>query len=393
MNTKLLKQKILDLAIHGKLVPGCNIAQWKTMKLGEVCEISDGDHLPPPKSESGFPFITISNIDKDAYKINFENTFFVPETYFKGLKDNRKPKRGDVLYTVTGSYGIPVLVDGEREFCFQRHIGLLRPIKDINSKFLFYWVLNPETKKIADEVATGTAQKTVSLKSLRNFSIPLPPLAEQQRIVSAIEKWFSLIDEIETNKETLQAAIKQTKSKVLDLAIKGKLVKKTDEWKTCALKDVFKITMGSSPSGTSLNKEQDGIEFHQGKICFSDLYVQPSNVFTNSPTKYADENSILMCVRAPVGVVNLTNRRICIGRGLCALKPTSEVDLMFAFYALQTHKNSFEEKATGTTFTAISSDTVRNEAFPLPPLSEQTRIVSKIEEVFALLDEIERELA
>ncbi len=100
---------------------------WPMVKLCDVTEsISDGDHMPPPKSESGVPFVTISNID-ERNRIDFTKTFFVSEEYYANLKTQRKPQKGDILYTVTGSYGIPVLIESDIRFCFQRHIGLIRP--------------------------------------------------------------------------------------------------------------------------------------------------------------------------------------------------------------------------------------------------------------------------
>ena len=150
--------------------------------------------------------------------------------------------------------------------------------------------------------------------------------------------------------------------------------------------------MGSSPTGTSLNNKQEGVEFHQGKLCFSDLYLNKSEIYTDSPTKIAEKQSILLCVRAPVGVLNITEREICIGRGLCSLKPKMGIDLMFAFYALKTHKDHFEEQATGSTFKAIGGDVIREESFVVPPYEEQVRIRQRIELMFQFLDNITAEL-
>lgn len=175
---------------------------WEVKKLGEICtDITDGDHMPPPKSESGIPFITISDIDKDTRCLNFENTFYVPEDYYNNLKENRKPQKGDLLYTVTGSYGIPVIVKTDKRFCFQRHIALLRPNKEILSTiFLCYWVLSDGVKFMADKVATGIAQKTVGLNSIRKFSCILPPLPLQRLFAQRIEQ-------IEREKSEVQKSI------------------------------------------------------------------------------------------------------------------------------------------------------------------------------------------
>jgi len=174
---------------------------WEVKKLGEVCScITDGDHMPPPKSEKGIPFVTIGNVNKESRTIDFSDTYFVPKEYFDNIPNTKKPLVGDVLYTVTGSYGIPILIKERMDFCFQRHIGLLRPSEKVNSVYLCWWALNKSVKQVADNVATGIAQKTVSLKSLRAFDIILPPLSLQQLFASRITQ-------IEAQKAEVQSAI------------------------------------------------------------------------------------------------------------------------------------------------------------------------------------------
>jgi type I restriction enzyme S subunit len=142
-------------------------------------DITDGDHMPPPKAASGVPFITIGNVVKDSRTIDFSDTFKVPREYFESLKPNKKPRVGDVLYTVTGSFGIPILVREQQDFCFQRHIGLIRPKTDVNSEWLYYLLMSPQIVQQAHDGATGTAQKTISLKVLRNYVMPRIPLSDQ----------------------------------------------------------------------------------------------------------------------------------------------------------------------------------------------------------------------
>lgn len=181
--------------------PVTNPKGWPMHKLFEECiDIVDGDHSAPPKAESGIPFITISNIDKSRNSIDFSDTFFVPQDYYNNLKENRKARKGDVLYTVTGSYGITVLINNDEPFCFQRHIGLLRPKKTLNSVFLAHWGRTEAIKHVADSVATGIAQKTVSLSSLRKFPIIIPPLSLQNQFAAKVER-------IEEQKKAVEATI------------------------------------------------------------------------------------------------------------------------------------------------------------------------------------------
>lgn len=189
--------------------------EMKTLGESSIL-ISDGDHQPPPKSQQGIPFITISNINKDNHKIDFSNTYYVPSDYYESLKNERKAIEGDVLYTVTGSYGIPVIIDFTDKFCFQRHIAMIRPnIKVLISKFLYHCLLTRGLKKQADEYASGGAQKTVSLSSLRKFVIPVPSLSEQQRIVSILDTFEASISNLEAQLAQRQKQYEYYRNKLL----------------------------------------------------------------------------------------------------------------------------------------------------------------------------------
>lgn len=188
-----------------------------------VCEhVTDGDHMPPPKSAAGIPFIMISNVENHC--INWGNTAYVGRDYYQNIDSKRKPRKGDVLYTVTGSFGIPVLVDFEKEFCFQRHIALLRPNQTIKQKFLYYAMQEPSVYSQASKRATGTAQKTVGLAVLRNIEIPfVGSLERQEQIVQDIENKMSVCDSIE---QTVDEALQQAdalRQSILKQAFEGEL--------------------------------------------------------------------------------------------------------------------------------------------------------------------------
>lgn len=184
-------------------------ADWAEMRLSEitVC-VSDGDHQAPPKSDSGVPFVTISNIDAQN-RLDFAKTFFVPQSYFDQLGATRRPRRNDTLYSVTGSFGIPVFVDSDEPFCFQRHIALIRPAAGIDAKYLYFFMLSPLAFQQAEQAATGVAQKTVSLGSLRNFLIPLPDLPTQRAIVAEIEAEQALVN---ANRELIRRMASKIKA-------------------------------------------------------------------------------------------------------------------------------------------------------------------------------------
>lgn len=186
-------------------------------------DITDGDHMPPPKVEHGLPFITIGNIDKQTRTIDFADTFKVPREYFDALKANKKPMRGDVLYTVTGSFGIPVLVEDDAEFCFQRHIGLIRPKADVDSTWLHYLLQSPQVFKQAADGATGTAQKTVSLKVLRNLQVPRISHKQQSAHVETLGSVETECRRLESIYRQKLTALEDLKKSLLHQAFSGQL--------------------------------------------------------------------------------------------------------------------------------------------------------------------------
>ena len=223
------KAAILHKAFTGELTAkwreerGIERDSWKRQTLNAVCSsIFDGDHMPPPKAETGIPFLVISNVNTGS--ISFENTRFVPQTYFDSLSSTRKPKQNDVLYTLVGSYGIPVLVDTNKNFCFQRHMALLKP-HSIDSKFLWYFLQTKEAFLYASQVATGTAQLTVPIKKLREMPILHPSLNEQQEISRILD---SLLEKEQQSKEAAETVLEQIdlmKKAILAKAFRGELDK------------------------------------------------------------------------------------------------------------------------------------------------------------------------
>ena len=168
---------------------------WVVTRLQNLCSsITDGDHLPPPKAGMGVPFLVIGNVR--SRRIDFDGCRFVPQSYFDALNPISKPQAGDLLYTLVGSYGIPVVVDDVGPFCVQRHIGILRPSRLMDVGYLARVMESGLILHQATACATGIAQKTVPLSGLRNIAIPLPPLAEQHRIVAKVDELMALCDRL-----------------------------------------------------------------------------------------------------------------------------------------------------------------------------------------------------
>ncbi|MBR1789899.1 MAG: restriction endonuclease subunit S [Bacteroidaceae bacterium] len=395
---------------------------WVWTRLCDITGlIEDCPHSTAKDEGSGFPLIRTPNVG-EGYLL-LDGVHRVSESVYNKRNARAIPETNDIIYAREAPAGNAAVIKDNEKVCLGQRTVLIRPLKDfVDSKLLAYFIISPYSRSSLISTAVGSTATHVNLENIRPFTIPLPPITEQHRIATAVDEWFSLIKELEQEKEDLQTSITLAKSKILDLAIHGKLVPQDpndepaiellkrinpkftpcdnahkrnlvhDSWIWCTLQDSFDITMGSSPSSDNLNKENQGIEFHQGKVFFSDRYILPSDIYTTQPVKLAEPQSILLCVRAPVGTVNITDRQICIGRGLCSLKPSKIIDLQYAYYVLQTCSEELEKKATGSTFKAVGGDVVKKQTIPLPPLNEQQRIVAKIEELFAVLDEIQKSI-
>lgn len=149
--------------------------------------------------------------------------------------------------------------------------------------------------------------------------------------------------------------------------------------------EVCTIIAGQSPESKYYNTDGEGLPFFQGKADFGDLYPT-IRVYCSKPIKIAEKNDILLSVRAPVGPTNLSPGEVCIGRGLTAIRPDESVDLKYLMNYFRYFQAQLESKGTGTTFKAITQNIVKNIEVPIPSLSEQKRIVSRIEELSSNLD-------
>jgi type I restriction enzyme S subunit len=192
---------------------------WIWTRLASLCRVvTDGDHLPPPKSDDGVAFLTIGNVSGGT--LNFANSRYVPQEYFDKITPYRRPEVGDLLYTVVGaSYGRPVQVEGDQPFCVQRHIAILKPAAELQRKYLHLLLRSPFVYDQATASLTGTAQPTIPLRPLRNFLVPLPPLAEQHRIVAKVDELMALCDQLEAQLTTTQTDCRRLLESVLDAAL------------------------------------------------------------------------------------------------------------------------------------------------------------------------------
>ena len=162
-------------------------------------------------------------------------------------------------------------------------------------------------------------------------------------------------------------------------------------WIRTTIDNVAIIILGQSPPSSTYNQEKIGLPFFQGKTDFG-LVCPTVRNWCSNPRKLAEKNDILISVRAPVGPTNISKEKCCIGRGLAAIRPCSEINHLWFFYHLRLLENDIATKGTGTTFKAITGAQLKSIVLNIPPLNEQKRILSKIESIFSQIDAAKQQL-
>ena len=453
MDTKALRQKILDLAIHGKLVPQdpndepasvllerIRAEKERLIKKGKIkkgkksaktsdkphypfelpkgwvwCyitdvtnKITDGTHNSPINTPKGdFKYITAKNIK--AHGIELNNISYVSKNIHNEIYARCNPEKGDILYIKDGATtGVVTLNNLDEQFSLLSSVALIKPNKYISNKYLLYYLQSPLCYDSVRGSMKGVGITRITLKQIEKWELPLPPLSEQERIVCQIENWLSLIDTIEKGKENISIALKQAKSKILDLAIHGKLVPQdqNDEPASELLKRInpkAEITCdtpqyGKLPKGWCLCKISSVVDIVNGK----------SQKNAESPTgKYPIYGSGGIIGKAMeytcLAGSTIIGRKGTINHPIFVEENFWNVDTAFGmkannqiledkyFYCFCLYFD-FSKLDKSSALPSLTKTAIGNLILPIPPLAEQQRIVAKIEELFSQLDKIESSL-
>jgi type I restriction enzyme S subunit len=201
-----------------------NIARFGETKLDKVClTVTDGDHQTPTFVDAGVKFIFVGNVSSGL--LHFSGCKYVTPEYYASIKPHRKPQVGDILYSAVGAtLGIPAIVNCTEDFCFQRHVALIKPDRNrLVPEFLWYMLRSGTLYKKAWAATTGSAQPTVPLRAIRALPIPIPPLSEQRRIVAYLDDLQAKVDTLKRLQAETAAELDALLPSVLDKAFKGEL--------------------------------------------------------------------------------------------------------------------------------------------------------------------------
>ena len=478
MDTKALRQKILDLAIHGKLVPQdpndepasvllerIKAEKERLIKEGKIkrskksAKSSDTPHYPY-LLPNGWEWCNLEDIvcelkygtsekSLSVGKIavlrmgNITNVGTIDYSNLVYSSNNEDIKlysleKDDLLFNRTNSsewVGKTAIYKKEQPAIYAGYLIRIRPIlifsdylnTVMNSSFYRNWCYNVKTDAVN--------QSNINAQKLSQLMIPIPPLKEQERIVVEVAKWISLIDTIKNSKEDLQTTIKQAKSKILNLAIHGKLVPQdpNDEpaiellkrinpdftpcdnghytfdvpsgWITTNLGSIFNVV--SAKRILKSDWKHSGVPFYRAReiaklsiygLVDNELYISEEH-YNSLKEKFPvpKASDIMISAVGTIGkcyIVKESDKFYYKDASVLCLCNDYQINAKYIYHIMRSEYmlKQMYDNSKGTTVDTITIEKAKQYILPLPPLAEQQRIVAKIEETFSIFDGIQNSL-
>ena len=472
MDTKKLRQKILDLAIHGKLVPQdsndepaslllerIRVEKERLVKEGKIkksksSKTSDTPHYEnvPFEVPEGWVWTTVEDIcskigsgstpkgsnyapdgilffrSQNVYNdgVVLDDIKYISEEVHQSMVGT-EVLPNDLLLNITGgSLGRCAIVPNDIDRGnVSQHVCILRPII-VYAEYLHIFILSSfftKTMKI-----TGSGREGLPKYNLEKMLLPLPPIEEQTRIIHELNKWIDWVRTIEESQQDLVETIRNTKNKILDLAIHGKLVPQdpTDEsasellkrinpnaqitcdnehyqnlpyeipknWSWTMLGKIGKWQSGSTPSRMNKDYYNGNIpwlktgDLNDGYITHIPEYITEKALNETSVKLNATGSVLIAMYGATIGKIGILTFPATTNQACCACEVFSGIDKEFLFLFLLSHREEFIKMGGGGAQPNISKEKIINTYIPLPPFAEQKRIVSAVRKAFVKLDTI-----
>ena len=410
---------------HYENVPFEVPESWVWTTIEEICSKIGSGSTPRGSnySANGIPFFRSQNVYND--RLVYDDIKYISEEVHQKMKGT-EVLANDLLLNITGgSLGRCAVVPADFN-CgnVSQHVCIMRSVL-VEPEYFHALVLSSYFAKSMK--ITGSGREGLPKYNLEQMGFPLPPLTEQQRIVAEIEHWFALINQIEQGKADLQTIIKQTKSKILDIAIHGKLVPQdpSDEpaiellkcinphftpcdnghytqlpfeapqnWCWTTLGKIGKWQSGSTPNRLNKDYYNGNIpwlktgDLNDGYITHIPEYIT-EKALNETSVKLNPTGSVLIAMYgATIGKIGILTFPTTTNQACCACEVFNGIDKEFLFFFLLSHREEFIKMGDGGAQPNISKEKIINTYIPLPPFAEQKRIVNAVNELFTKLDTI-----
>lgn len=398
----MAKKKQIELTIEEKLQnalvpkeeqPYKIPSNWCWLYSNFVVDVRDGTHDTPKYISEGYPLITSKNLKNN--NIDFDKVNYISKEDYEKINLRSKVDIGDVLFSMIGTIGNPVLIKGQTNYAI-KNVALFKDINLINMTFFRFYL---ETKFVIDKMkkeAKGSTQKFVSLKYLRNFPICYPSLEEQQRIVNRIESLFAKLDRAKELIENTLAQFEQNKMAILHKAFTGELtvkwrkknnINEKNFFNKVKLKNVIKLISGRDVSVSLCNDKSIGIPYILGASNIKDnkFFIER---WIENPVVVSEKNDILLSVKGTIGKLYLQKEeKINISRQIMALRALNDLNTHYLYYFLLRECERLKFEGNGL-IPGISRKDILDLNILLPTLEEQQEIVNILDKLLAKYNKI-----
>ena len=369
---------------------------WEYKKLGEVCEkISDGSHNPPKGVVmSRNIMLSSQNIQNDS--LDMTKVRFISDEDFLIENQRTQVKKGDVLLTIVGTIGRTCVLNGtEGNITFQRSVAVLKPSKEITSRFLMYFLLSQNSALNA--TAQGAAQKGIYLKQLGNFGISYPPLSEQQRIVDYLDAAFAKIDATKANAEK-----SLNEAKALFQASLKEMLEPKEGWEEKKVGDISEIKGGKRlPKGEKLQSEPTSHKYirvadfnEYGTVNLDDILYISDNVYEHIKRYIIKKEDIYISIAGTIGKSGIIPEELDganLTENACRLILSKEINQRFMYY-ITISPEFIRQEIESTKISAqpkLALTRLSDIIITFPPLSEQQSIVATLDSLKSKVDRLQ----
>ena len=353
---------------------------WTYKKLGEVAKLINGFAFQSAMfQKAGLPIVRISNIQDD--KITSDFVYFNRDDYNIDF-EKFEVLYGDILIAMSGATTGKVGINYNDEVLYlNQRVGKIVPRENVIQRYLFYYLKTNAAKSLS--IAQGVAQPNLSTQQINSFVLPVPPLSEQQRIVSELDLLSSII---EKKKAQLKEYDQLAQSIFYDMF--GDPVTNEKGWEVKKLGEVCETTSGGTPSKNHPEYYEGGMipwlrsgEVCQGFIYNTEMFITEEGLKCSS-AKMIPVNSVAIAMYgATVGQVGIIKTPLCTNQAICSILPNNHFVPIFLYHFLLSKKNDFLKVAVGGAQPNISQAVIKQTIIGIPPLSLQQSFASKIEAI------------
>jgi len=396
---------------------------WEWSTLGEVCsKVVDGDHNPPPSEPTPTEYLMISSKNVlDGHLDELKEVRYLSRSVFEECNKRIRLMRGDLLLTTVGTLGRSCIYDGNKKIVLQRSVSVLTPL--VSSEYVKCFLDSGYFQRHIDNNARGTAQKGFYLNLLEATILPIPPLHEQRRIVAKTSSLLSELNRIDNENCELQDRISQAKSRILDLAIHGKLVpqnpsdepaiellkrinphfipsdnlhydaKLPDGWCVARLEEVAEYGDTSNVDVTTITSSSWVLELE-------DIEKDTASILEKKKKSDREINGVRHSFRK--GQILYSKLRTYLNKvliatedGFCSTEivPITASKALLSEYLLIVLRSPYFLEYTascgyGVKMPRLGTNDAKKAIIPIPPHAEQVRIVKKVSDLMTVISSL-----